>query len=248
MSRRFFDDLVVCRDGKRSQSRSVATLPISAALHATAVAVLAMLSVDDVTDAHVRASRVMFHASPRLLARPAPSVATGGSRPSRREEAPVLIDPGPPVVSDPPPLDVGSETTKAPIGDSPICLSGCAPGGSWTDDIPGTPGPGGTDGGDGPGPPRRVGGDIQEPRRIRGGPPVYPELARRAGVQGRVVLECTIDTSGRVTDLRVVSGHPLLNEAALDAVRQWVYTPSRLNGQPVRVIMTVTVRFTLGRS
>jgi protein TonB len=107
-------------------------------------------------------------------------------------------------------------------------------------------GPGGA--GDGPGdgaPIRPVGGDIQEPRRIRGAAPIYPDLARRAHVEGKVVLECVIDTDGRVTDLRVVSGHPMLAEAALDAVRSWVYSPTRLNGRPVNVIMTVTVRFSL---
>jgi periplasmic protein TonB len=54
-----------------------------------------------------------------------------------------------------------------------------------------------------------------------------------------------IDTDGRVTDLRVVSGHPLLSDAAAAAVRRWVYSPTTLNGQPVRVILSVTVTFTL---
>jgi protein TonB len=94
----------------------------------------------------------------------------------------------------------------------------------------------------------RPGGNIREPRRIRGEVPVYPELARRAHIEGKVVLECVIDTDGRVTDLRVVSGPPLLTGAALDAVRTWVYTPTTLNGQPIRVILTVTVKFALARS
>jgi outer membrane biosynthesis protein TonB len=59
------------------------------------------------------------------------------------------------------------------------------------------------------------------------------------------VLDCVIDAGGAATDLRVVSGPPLLTEAALDAVRGWVYSPTRLNGRPVSVIMTVTVRFSL---
>jgi periplasmic protein TonB len=62
------------------------------------------------------------------------------------------------------------------------------------------------------------------------------------------VLECVIDTDGRVTELRVISGHPLLAGAALEAVRSWQYTPTRLNGQPVRVILNVTVRFSLDRN
>ena len=94
----------------------------------------------------------------------------------------------------------------------------------------------------------RPGGDIQEPRRIRGAVPVYPDLARRAHVEGKVVLECVIDEDGRVTGLRVMSGHPLLADAARDAVQRWVYTPTRLNGHPVRVILTVTVKFELARN
>jgi protein TonB len=93
-----------------------------------------------------------------------------------------------------------------------------------------------------------VGGDIREPRRIRATVPTYPELARRAHIEGKVVLECVIDTDGRVTDVRVVSGPALLAGAALDAVRTWVYTPTTLNGQPIRVILNVTVTFALARS
>jgi protein TonB len=62
------------------------------------------------------------------------------------------------------------------------------------------------------------------------------------------VLECVIDTDGRVMDLRLVSGHPLLAGASLDAVRGWEYIATHLNGQPVRVILTVTLKFTLDRS
>jgi len=73
--------------------------------------------------------------------------------------------------------------------------------------------------------------------------PIYPDIARAAGVGGVVVLECTIDPSGHVVDARVITGHPLLNDAALNAVRQWRYTATRLNGVQVAVLMTVTVRF-----
>jgi len=244
MGRRLFQDLVVCRDGT-SRNQSVATLPIAAALHAMAVAGLAMLSVGGVSKASVSSHRLVLPPAP--LASPGPLRATGTSRPFRGQKAhPVIVDPGPPVVLDPPALDVAAGTVDEPIGDSPICLSGCAPAGPGGDDGPGLPGAGGT--GDGPGEPRRPGGEIQEPRRIHGAPPVYPEMARRAGVQGDVVLECVIDEGGSVTDLRVVTGPPLLTQAALDAVRRWAYSPTRLNGRPVRVILTVTVRFRLSRS
>ncbi|MBI4265277.1 MAG: energy transducer TonB [Acidobacteria bacterium] len=93
--------------------------------------------------------------------------------------------------------------------------------------------------------PVRVGGSILPPTKVKHVPPVYPPLAQAAQVQGVVILEVTIDPSGRVTDARVLRSIPLLDQAAIDAVRQWEFTPTRLNGVPVPVIMTVTVQFTL---
>jgi len=93
----------------------------------------------------------------------------------------------------------------------------------------------------------RRGGDIQSPAKLHHVDPVYPEIARAARVQGTVVLECTIDVSGRVVGARVIRSVPLLDRAAMEAVGKWIYAPTRLNGQPVAVVMNVTVRFTLGR-
>jgi protein TonB len=93
-----------------------------------------------------------------------------------------------------------------------------------------------------------VGGKISEPRKTRNVPPVYPEVAKHARVQGTVILEATISPQGRVADLKVLRGIPMLDDAALSAVRQWTYTPTLLNGQPVPVIMTVTVNFRLDGS
>lgn len=75
--------------------------------------------------------------------------------------------------------------------------------------------------------------------------PLYPEIARNARVEGTVVLEAVLDPTGRVTQLRVLKSVPMLNQAALDAVRQWRYTPSVYGGHPVSVLMTITIRFTL---
>ena len=75
--------------------------------------------------------------------------------------------------------------------------------------------------------------------------PVYPEDARAAKVQGVVILEIQVDTDGRVTDATVLRSVNMLDDAALDAVLQWEFTPTLLNGRPVPVIMTVTVNFTL---
>ncbi len=104
--------------------------------------------------------------------------------------------------------------------------------------------------GDGPEPARsplrvRVGGDVREPVKVRHVDPVYPPLALAARVQGPVVLQCVITTEGNVSEITVVSGHPLLKDAAVAAVSRWRYRPTLLNGEPVSVILTVTVTFSL---
>jgi periplasmic protein TonB len=91
----------------------------------------------------------------------------------------------------------------------------------------------------------RVGGDIHEPRKVRDVAPVYPDVAMRAHVEGIVIIEATIDAGGRVVDATVLRSIPVLDEAALEAVRQWLYSPTLLNGVPTPVIMTVTVSFRL---
>jgi TonB family protein len=91
----------------------------------------------------------------------------------------------------------------------------------------------------------RVGGAVLQANLVQSVPPVYPDLARVARIQGIVVLEAIIDVQGRVTDLRVVSGHPLFIQPAIDAVRQWIYRPIMLNGEPREVVSTVTVNFSL---
>jgi protein TonB len=75
--------------------------------------------------------------------------------------------------------------------------------------------------------------------------PVYPVIAQSARIQGIVIIEATISEDGHVINARVLRSVPLLDQAALDAVRQWEFTPSQFNGRPVPVIMTVTVQFTL---
>jgi protein TonB len=93
--------------------------------------------------------------------------------------------------------------------------------------------------------PVRVGGDVREPRKVMDVAPVYPDLALRAHVQGIVIIEATIDVHGRVVDAKVLRSVPMLDEAALEAVRRWVYTPTLLSGVPTPVVMTVTVNFSL---
>jgi protein TonB len=91
----------------------------------------------------------------------------------------------------------------------------------------------------------RVGGNIKAPTKVADVRPVYPEIARTARVQGVVICEVLIGSDGKVTDTHILRSIPLLDQAALDAVRLWEYTVTLINGIPVPAIMTVTVSFTL---
>ncbi|MEZ5352538.1 MAG: energy transducer TonB [Bryobacteraceae bacterium] len=92
-----------------------------------------------------------------------------------------------------------------------------------------------------------VGGDVKAPRLTAGVQPVYPPLARQARIEGTVRIQAVITRDGMVRSLRLVSGHPLLAPAAMEAVRQWRYEATRLNGVAVEVILQVDVHFTLAR-
>jgi protein TonB len=133
-------------------------------------------------------------------------------------------------------LDVGGGEDGSPGG-----VEGGVPGGvvgGIVGDLPEGPPPPAAN-------PVRVGGDVHEPRKLLDVAPAYPDLAVKAHVEGLVIIEATIDERGRVVDARVLRGVPMLDEAALEAVRKWVYTPTLLGGIPTAVVMTVTVNFRL---
>jgi len=95
----------------------------------------------------------------------------------------------------------------------------------------------------------RVVGVDQEPQRTFYVAPQYPDEARRAGTEGTVVIEATIDKQGGVKSTKVTRGlDPLLDQAAVDAVKQWKYAPTLIDGEPVEVVVTITVRFRLAQS
>ena len=99
-----------------------------------------------------------------------------------------------------------------------------------------------------PPPPERipVGGEVAAAKLISQPRPVYPPLARQAHIQGTVRLKAFISKDGTIENLTVLSGHPLLIEAAMEAVKLWRYQPTLLNGVPVGVVTNVDVKFTLG--
>ena len=93
----------------------------------------------------------------------------------------------------------------------------------------------------------RVGGSVQQAKMKNRVSPVYPPLAKQARIQGTVVLDAVIAKDGTIQNLVVKSGHALLIQAALDAVRQWVYQPTLLNSEPVEVSTEIEVHFTLSQ-
>jgi len=93
----------------------------------------------------------------------------------------------------------------------------------------------------------RRGGMVKAGKLIFGPQPVYPSLARQARIAGAVRLEAVIQRDGRISELHVVSGHPLLISAALEAVSRWVFQPTVLNGEPVEVATDIEVSFKLAQ-
>jgi protein TonB len=95
--------------------------------------------------------------------------------------------------------------------------------------------------------PQRIGGNVMEANLVRKVQPIYPPLAKSARVQGTVEFTATISKEGNIQNLQLVRGHPLLVNAAKEAVLQWKYRPTRLNGSPVEVITDIIVNFTLSQ-
>jgi len=97
--------------------------------------------------------------------------------------------------------------------------------------------------GKGPAAPLPVGGDVKPAQLVKSVPPLYPTIAKNQRISGNVTLDALIDASGNVAELKVLSGPPLLHRAALDAVKQWKYSPAQLDGTTTSMHLTVTVQF-----
>jgi periplasmic protein TonB len=220
------------------------TVLCSAALHVViiAVAVIVPLLADDVLP-KPEGPRMQFVTA--SFARPNPPASPAALRPvqvANRNAAPMVQptsirdrEPAPPMDVAPGGLSVeGAQPSALGVGPNiGEALRNAAP-------TPPPPAPVHA-----PAKPVSIGGLIREPIKTRNVPPIYPQIAQSARIEGDVVIQAIIGTDGVVQDARVISGRPLLNEAALDAVRQWRYRPTTLNNQPVAVIMTVTVTFRL---
>lgn len=195
-------------------------------------------------------------AGPRLvqeIVRQTPPRPAGGGSPDPRAldvPVPTSTPPTPDDAGEPgqfqAPTEIPGEIDDGVVGGVPGGVPGGVIGG-----VPGGQGNGSTqapasgEAKGSPPAPVRVGGGIPAPKLITRVPPAYPPLAKAAQVQGVVVLEAVIDPTGHVARVKVLHGHPLLDSAAIEAVSQWIYEPVLLQGKPIPVILTVTVRFTL---
>ncbi len=96
-----------------------------------------------------------------------------------------------------------------------------------------------------PAAPLPVGGEVKQAKLISSVAPAYPALAKTQRVSGNVLVDALIDANGRVTSMKVVSGPTLLQQAAMDALKQWKYQPASLDGKPVSMHLAVTIQFRL---
>lgn len=245
MARDLFEAVVTPGAGVGARSRY--TVPLSLAGHGAAVAAIAItpLLVQAALPAPPSALTYVNYMPLLPPEPPRPSVP----RPDRPAPATALVSASAPVlVIDAPPADpmadpVGFDSAggvSCGIPGAP-CAGGGRLGGWFETDLTPPPPP------DPPAiqTPIRVGGAILPPAKVHHVAPSYPAIARMSRVQGLVIVEATIGADGAVTDARVLKSVPLLDAAAIDAVRQWRFTPTRLNGVAVPVVMTVTVQFTL---
>jgi protein TonB len=223
----------------RVGSRKPFALPLSIATHVVLVAVLLL--------APLMAPGVLPMPAAALMAFVSRDVDLPPSLPPAQRQPIAATQPVVDVHPDTTPLEAPSAITSESIVEPPPTLvgpvedAGSVPGGVAENLVPPPP----------PEPPSvsvapvPVGGNIKPPTKIKDVRPVYPAIAQAARVEGLVIIETTISQTGRVMDAKLLRSIPLLDAAALDAVRQWEFTPTLLNGSPVPVVMTVTVNFTL---
>jgi periplasmic protein TonB len=218
----------------------LSALPVSIAVHALVLAALVVIPLlaSDVLP-NVRGTDIV---TLPVVIRPTPPVAP--VRVARRAPMAESIEVGAAPVDAPNGIGRELMLVTTPSVDRSV------PGGSGS--IPGTGVPGGLGIVDTDTPPPihatapiRGSALLEPPVKIRDVSPVYPEAARLARVEGKVVIEAVIGPTGEVVNAVVLRSTPLLDEAALAAVRQWRYTPTLLNGIPMSVVLTVTVNFSL---
>lgn len=245
MERKLFTDLVQSDSGKR-KTKSGLFLPVSIGLHVAALLAAIIVPLLEAQPLPEPAGAVKaFFADPVAAPPPPPPPPPPAPKQVQKVEIKPIPQDVPKFVA---PVEVPDEIK--PTSTLDVGVEGGAAGGVEGGVAGGVAGGivGGLPAEPPPPPPVqavRVGGNIKEPTKTKNVAPTYPDIAKQARVSGVVILECTISPQGRVSDVKVLRGIPLLDQAAIDAVKQWQYTPTLLNGVPVPVIMTVTVNFKL---
>lgn len=252
-----FEHSLIDLETKPKTGRRWLSLPIAVGLHVVGLSAFALASYWNVSTVPEPQLNAAFFVT--LPAPPPPAGGGGGPRPPARPEQRTQTPPAAPNrvvqpqdVPDHPPTTPSTPTLEevvpgapsdGPTGPGGPCVV-CPPG-----DGPVGPGPGGPPGGD---PvdslPLKFSVGMTRPEILHQVQPRYSELARRAGVQGAVIVEAVIDEQGQVTNVRVLRGLPMgLDRAAVEAIQQWRFKPATMNGRPVKIYYTLTVNFTIQR-
>jgi protein TonB len=226
----------------RVRSRRAYVLPLSIVTHVLLVAILLLVPLMAPGVLPMPTAALMAFVSRDVtlpLPPPAPRQSDDANKP--------VIDVNPEAAPLEPPSAITPESMvdPAPALVGTVEGAGILRGGIAEDLIPPSPPPPPPPPPSAPDAPLRVGGNIRPPTKIKDVRPVYSTIAQAARVEGIVIIETTIGPTGRVLDAKVIRSIPLLDDAALEAVRQWEFTPTLLNGSPVPVVLTVTVKFTL---
>ncbi len=256
-----FEHSLIDLEAKSSPRRRWLSLPIAVGLHAAGLTAFALASYWNVGSVPEPQLTEVFTVS---LPIPPPPGGGGGQKPKAptqeikketvKQEPTKLVQPPANTVPDKPPApaaanDVAQNLPLGPASEGPNIGIGEGPG-------PGGPGIGGPGVGEGPGPGPGINNNaplvfsfgMTKPEVIHQVQPRYSELARRAALQGAVIVEAVIDELGLVTHVRLIRGLPMqLDLAAMDAIKQWRFKPALLDGRPVKVFYTLTVNFTLQR-
>jgi periplasmic protein TonB len=243
----FFGQLIL-DPSAAEQGRRRLTVPVSASVHAlmiAAIVVVPLLWQEALPDpaAGVR----VFFAEPAAMPAPAPPPPPPAAGPRRPSASAASLRPASFVAPIETPVEIPTDLGPdlGVEGGAPGGVEGGVPGGVVGGVLGGLP--------DLPPAPEvapqvvRVGGNVKAPAKVKHVDPAYPPLAQTARIEGTVILECVINPLGRVVDLKLLRSIPMLDEAAIAAVRQWVYTPTLMNGIPVSAVMSVTVRFALAQ-
>jgi protein TonB len=237
----------------RPRGQQILTLVASVVVHAVLVAAVLVLPLlyftDQLPDPPDMMAFVVEAAPPPPPPPPPPPAAPKPPQPTKPKVAPKSV---PAPATAPAPVRAPATIEPEPLLEVPVREFGGVEGGviggiegGVVGGIPTLPMPPPPPPPPPPAQPVRVGGEIEQPKLVRRVNPEYPHIAIGAKVEGVVILEATVSDKGNVTDVRVLRSQPLLDKAAVDAVRQWRYQPLQLNGRATPFILTVTVSFNL---